>query len=357
MAPERRIAFALGGLAGNNAHGAGFLQAAMTRKIEPCIISCTSGQILWTYRYLLEKEKLDGNLRELLEEDIRRITSTHNFDWDTALLALFGKPGVFRPAWLEFINDLQLNALRSMTHFLHNGWKTFFLKEIFDMIPGRILVPLFPDDFFSKICTAFRNSGTGIVFNTFNPKEGHEIVYINEAAGDLYAESKSGYRRRTGYREITEEAIKDALWIYQYGFDQKDSTYVDGAYYRQIMLSELAIAEEIFVARPIRYYWAPSPLPTGYFGIEDLKTEIAFNGSYAGERDKIELMNKLIDEGFSQGKYHRVNLHEVEMKRPRGFFDYLYENADVFDDAYHDAIAEFDRFDFSRRTEQPHALR
>ena len=52
MTTEKKIAFALGGLAGNNAHGAGFLHAALERKITPTTISCTSGQIHWVHLYL-----------------------------------------------------------------------------------------------------------------------------------------------------------------------------------------------------------------------------------------------------------------------------------------------------------------
>ena len=46
------IGFALGGLAGNNAHGAGFLQAALDTRVTPEMISCTSGQLLWVWYYL-----------------------------------------------------------------------------------------------------------------------------------------------------------------------------------------------------------------------------------------------------------------------------------------------------------------
>ena len=45
------IGFALGGLAGN-AHGAGFLQAALDTRVTPEMISCTSGQLLWVWYYL-----------------------------------------------------------------------------------------------------------------------------------------------------------------------------------------------------------------------------------------------------------------------------------------------------------------
>ncbi len=57
MEKDKKIAFSLGGLAGNNAHGAGFLHAALERKVEPVMIACTSGQIFWVYHYLKVREK------------------------------------------------------------------------------------------------------------------------------------------------------------------------------------------------------------------------------------------------------------------------------------------------------------
>src|SRR5690242_2618362 len=50
---DQEIAFALGGLAGANAHGVGFLHAAQKCGIQPSVISCTSGMICWTAQYLL----------------------------------------------------------------------------------------------------------------------------------------------------------------------------------------------------------------------------------------------------------------------------------------------------------------
>ena len=41
-----RLAFALAGLGGFNAHGAGFLQAARDNEIEPDLVTATSGQIV-----------------------------------------------------------------------------------------------------------------------------------------------------------------------------------------------------------------------------------------------------------------------------------------------------------------------
>ena len=49
---QRSIAFALGGIGGSNAHGVGFLHAAAKEGIRPTYLSCTSGMIYWTWRWL-----------------------------------------------------------------------------------------------------------------------------------------------------------------------------------------------------------------------------------------------------------------------------------------------------------------
>ncbi len=78
---------------------------------------------------------------------------------------------------------------------------------------------------------------------------------------------------------------------------------MDGAYYRQVMLKELTGADVIFVARPINHCWLSATdgdpqreaeLPRTYAEIQDLKTEVNFNGSYTGERAQIELINGLV---------------------------------------------------------------
>jgi hypothetical protein len=115
------------------------------------------------------------------------------------------------------------------------------------------------------------------------------------------------------------------------------------------MLSEAAIAENIFVARPINQKWI-GKLPTNYIENEDLKTEVFFNGSYQGERDKIEMINNLLpkegakpEEGALK-KYHHVELREIEMETQRGFFDYIFEDIDVFDRARELADAKFNAY-------------
>lgn len=240
-------------------------------------------------------------------------------------------------------------------------------------LPGRILAPDFAPQLLNAISTAFNQATIGIAFNSYNPRNGQEIVYLNQAARDLLSPNGRSYqpgyasrhRADTCYEAITPQAVLDGLWIYQYGFDKPENCFVDGAYYRQVMLSELTFANTIFAVRPICSRWlgeappadgasatAPAatapPLPQSYIGIEDLKTEVNFNGSYAGERAQIALMNKLVrdrDAYLSEHgrcgpgpddlltKYHLIDLLEVEIQAPRSFFDYIFESMAVFDAA------------------------
>lgn len=42
-------------------------------------------------------------------------------------------------------------------------------------------------------------------------------------------------------------------------------------------------------------------------------------------------------------KYHKVHLEEIEIQIPRGFFDYAFENLEVFNLAFHDSVEHFRR--------------
>lgn len=354
MTETRRIAFALGGLAGNNAFGAGFLAAARSRGIVPGMISCTSGQLFWVYKYL---DHLNGGppLREVLADEIDRVSTTRNINLDMASVALMGRPGVFRPAYMEYAADLLRNSMKAMEHIVATGGNTFLLQEALQTLPGRVLVPLFPDSFYESISAALNASPIGIAFNSYNPVDGYETVHLNRTARTRL-KSKSNrpsaydkgepnpHRERTYYGDIAPETVRDGLWIYQYGFDQKHGAFLDGAYYRQIMLAELVDATDIFVARPVSYRWI-GPMPTSYVGIEDLKTEVGVNGAYAGERQQICLVNAFVERGLlPPEQYHRINLHEIEIAQQRGFLDYIFEKLEVFDQAYAAAGAMLDAY-------------
>ncbi len=367
--PEKiTVAFAMGGLAGNNAHGAGFLQAALDRRIMPIMISCTSGQLLWVKRYLqVANGEVAKNLREMLQEDIREVNPTGNKNYALAKLALFGKSHVFAPAYLEWTRDLNKNARDVWHDLLKKSEEVSLAQRFLELLPCRRLVPAFPAEFFKDISDYLRDaeltqgnegkSPVGIVFNSYNPQSGEEYIYLNEEARKRLneksgkpkydANQKNEYRDRTTYQDIDAQAVRDALWLYQYGFDRKGSGFVDGAYFRGVILSELALADRIFCVRPINHLWQ-GDLPRNYPELEDLKTEIGFDGAYCGERYQIELINKLLDKKkmVDGDKYHHIDLQELEIRQPRGFFDYVFESEKVYDDAYEDAMQLFDELGY-----------
>src|SRR5689334_6102132 len=86
-----RIAFALAGLGGFNAHGAGFLAAATKCGVVPDLVTATSGQIVVLANWLAG--------RDLKESLITPGNATDPLAQVRAVL--FGDPGVFRPAYWE----------------------------------------------------------------------------------------------------------------------------------------------------------------------------------------------------------------------------------------------------------------
>ncbi len=356
------VAFAMGGLAGNNAHGAGFLQAALDRGVDPLMISCTSGQILWVSRYLkVASGQAEMDLKGMLREDVRAVNPTGNVNVALANLAVFGKPGVFVPARVEYLCDLMENASDTWRHLWTSAPNLPLAQEWLELFPCRYLVPDFPPAFFQEIAEVFRSSAIGIAFNSYNPSTGEEHVYLNDRARELlHARSRgrghkydpgcrSDYRDRTTYQDIDAAAVRDGLWLYQYGFDSRENRFVDGAYFRGLILSELAVAGRIFCVRPINHRWQ-GDLPRNVPGLEDLKTEIGFDGSYCGERYQIQLVNKLLGaKAVDADRYHPIDLQEIEIRQPRGFFDYLFESEQVFDDAHLAALQRFDELGMPER--------
>jgi hypothetical protein len=348
------VAFAVGGLAGNNAHGAGFLQAALDADVVPTLVSCTSGQIMWVKHYLdarrggacAGRTGRSGALGEKLQDFIRLVDPFHQRDLDLVQLALAGKSGVFRFAWPEWPIDYCRNMLKGVEHIVQHWRHPFLTRELMRNLPARYLVPEFPQTFFKEISDTFNAcTDIAIVFNSYDPGQGTEFVHGNLAARTrlgIAPGSRKSYRDRTIYKEITPGYVRDALWLYAYGFEG-DFSAVDGCYYRPIMLSELTDADAIFVARPLNKKWVHD-LPTSYIESEDLKTEVGLNGIYIGEREKILVVNKLRDENPAlRKKYHRIDLFEIELgdEVQRGFYDYVFEDMDVFDAAHVRTLERF----------------
>jgi hypothetical protein len=86
-------AFALAGLGGFNAHGAGFLAAASKCKVVPDLVTATSGQIV------VLADWLRGND---LEKSLVVPELEHNPMAQLAIV-LSGEPGIFRPAYPEML--------------------------------------------------------------------------------------------------------------------------------------------------------------------------------------------------------------------------------------------------------------
>jgi hypothetical protein len=361
------VAFALGGLAGNNAHGGGFLQAALDQRIEPLMISCTSGQLRWVKHYLAAREG-GTSLRSIMAAEVADLHKTGNLNTDVAMLGLFGKSKVFRPAYEHLLPDLMRNASQAYAKLLHSRGNVLLADQLMSLLPGRSLVPEFELSYFDGLRDAFNTAPMGIAFNAYNPKEGVEYVYVNAKAKELLqvsttADAKddaknegappaadktagkvTSHRPYRVYRDIDTTAVRDALWLYQYGFYEKDTQFVDGAYFRDMMLAEGVVADVIFSVRPINHKWL-GELPHSYQDVEDLKTEVAFNGTYAAERDQITLINKLLSKNYldpKQGRgFHHIDLVELEVSTQRGYFDYMLESQDVFDASEKMALAKF----------------
>ncbi len=336
---SKNVAFALGGLAGNLAHGAGFLQGAIDKKIKPEILSCSSGLIFWVYKYLLYLDNGGETLEKIFKEQMKDLEPTGNVNINYNVLLMRGVEHFFRPAVKEMQTQIMINYSKFLNKLMWNMGSVNFYQEFLDIIPVKTLTPLFSHDFFEDISNVFNNSNVGVVFNSYHAKQGIENVYLNEKARKLLGVEygqENKYRDRTVYKNITPGSVKAGLWLYQYGFDSVLD--LDGAYYRQIILSELVSVPKIYVLRPIKYFWQ-GEMPDTYTETEDMKTEIMFNAAYSGERDKIMLINKLIDEKKLPADYHKIELVEIEIKNQESFFDYIFERKKVFDYAREKAKA------------------
>jgi hypothetical protein len=346
LTERKKIAFALGGLAGANAHGMGFLQAARKLGVEPDLVSCTSGMIYWFWRWL-EKKDLEAELKAAIAAAAPFPIPAVNW-WYTLTQGL---AGVFRPAQQEFWRRLfSLPVHATMDGMLDR------------LLPAQMWVPTRPKADFESIAACFNAWPKPIFFNSFSPRSGNEYLHMNPPARTLYDRQQQRREKLRPHRhhdtaarlrthvpevvpaDIDAAAVDDALWLTWYGFDRPDGRVdrdrkIDGAYARQFILSELSAADILFMARPqgSRFLGA---LPGNYFAVQDLQTELWFNGSYTQQLARIDLMNRLVHNGaLASDDYHEVKLVPVEIEVQRGYFAYFVEGADVF----HRAVTESTR--------------
>jgi len=340
-----RIAFALAGLGGFNAHGAGFLAAAKKWDVKPELVTATSGQILVVADWLSGKDLRaslispgrDGNPLAQLQT------------------AFFGYPGVFRPAYRE-----ALERFASWPN-THDG----FLKIAADrLLPAQEYVPERSDADFQTAADLFNASAIGVVFNSYDPKTGKGFLYGNEAARKLLPSEKAIINTHAAHvrtsdlphdmryvsdvsdeheiHPITAEALKSALWLSLYGFRSIPDGKMDGAYYRSCIVSELHVFDRIFVARPLANGWYGKQ-PSNWFDVQDWNCEMWFSVGYKAEVDALKRINDLIEAGvISSDKFKKVELIEIEPETPAGYFHYFVERNQVYERAYEIAERAFE---------------
>jgi hypothetical protein len=332
-----RVAFALAGLGGFNAHGAGFLAAASKWELRPELVTATSGQILVLADWLGGKTDLRASLVSPARE---------NNPLAQLQTALFGYPGVFRPAYQEAIARL------TSVPDPRGGLLDFFADRV---LPAQQYVPARPDASFEDTAETLNASSIGVIFNSYDPKTGMGFLYGNEAARRALPTEKkipnthgAGMARARGPRDlryvsnvsaerdiqpITADAIKSALWLSLYGFTNIPGGQMDGAYHRSCILSELHDFDRIFVARPLANGWY-GKAPANWFEVQDWQCEMWFSVGYKAEVDALKRINDLIGAGvITDEKFRKVEIVEIEPETPAGYFNYFIERTEVYDKA------------------------
>jgi len=324
------VAFALGGLGGSNAHGAGFLQAARMQGLKPDLITCSSGQMHWAAAFLQGKD-----LPALLDQHVDLVKEYPESlkPLSTLMLTLVGLPGVFRPSWHD--------AFTSMI----GRPPPLSFREFLDMVlPARQMVPTRNPSFFKEISDCFNGeTDTGVIFNSYNPVEGKEYVHLNQKALEITG-WHYGYRYgRREVRPITPEYVEAGLWLMLYGFEKQfhGEYIVDGAYFRGTLLTECLRADTVFVPRALSKSWV-GPLPKNFLEVMDFWTELLFQGTYAAELHAVGLVNEEVAAGRNGllaewANNKPVELVEIEVAVQRGFFDYFTESKEVFNRAVADS--------------------
>jgi len=327
------IAFALAGLGGFNAHGAGFLQAARDNHIVPDLVTVTSGQILVAAAWLRGEPDLRSGLVDFNRE---------NDPFASIKIMSFGYPGVFRPAYGAAV--ARLMALPAFTDSFVDIFAHRFL-------PAQLYEPTRTAEFIDGLVATFNGASIegkkiGILFNAYDPSSGKGVLYgNNEARKHMGTESNlpikptadvrysdTGAAEST-IRPISREAVEAALWLSLYGFEGLPGGQMDGAYHRSCILSELHNFARVFVARPLANGWL-GRTPRSYFDVQDWNTEMWFSVGYKAEVDAMKRINQLIKDGYIKDKkFKQVELIEIEPETPAGYFNYFIEKNAVYERA------------------------
>jgi len=337
---QANLAFALAGLGGFNAHGAGFLAAARDKNVVPDLITATSGQIAVLAAYLNGESDLKTHLVD------PKIESN---PFAQINILLFGYPDVFAPAWTEAVKRL-----------VQPPWIGFDFDFYANrLLPAQVYKPTRSAQTIAALRDTFNKHTIGVIFNSYDPVTGEGALYGNDAAralmnpkthldvppdqtsADMHFDKPAGEEKPI--LPITSEAIEAALWLTLYGFEGYPKDGMDGAYHRSCILSELHGFDRVYVCRPLANGWCRNELPKSYFDVQDWNTEMWFSVGYKAESDAMKRINALVAKGkVSDPDYKYVDLVEVEPETPAGYFNFFVERDAVYERAYAKSCSIFD---------------
>ena len=325
MSGKPVVAMALGGLGGFNAHDAGVLAAAHETGLVPDIITCTSGAIAWTHLFLTNP----GGIRDEVVAEADAVSGANALE-----VAVLGDPGIFQPAYAAY-------------------WRRWFtppsgapVRNLLDrLFPAQLYESTRPQEYFAQIAADFNDASTPIMFNAYALDSGRELVFCNDAAfgfldispGHVRPHDIPGEDMSTQYRPIDTDAVRSALWLTLYGFANRfdGETTIDGAYQRQVIMSELAGCDVIYAIKPQASAWRGHP-PGNYFEVQDFNTEMWFNSSFAAEVAGLRAAPR-------DSAREPLRIEPITMHRPLGYFNYFVEKLPNYTEGYQQAKKIFER--------------
>jgi hypothetical protein len=230
-------------------------------------------------------------------------------------------------------------------------------KALLDrMWPAQVYVPRRSPDELARIAAVMNASTIPVAFNSFHPASRRDYLHLNQAAREFLGVRLGVIGGPAKYLPIDERAVQGALWLYLYGVDEctNPDGLVDGAYHRQFIVNELHHCDRIYITRPRNSRW-DSRLPHNSFEIQDFTTELWFDTTYAAELASIRQINRLLAQGTLKpgSGFHPVQLIEVEVERPFGFFECCVEERDLFEQAFRKAYRELTANECGIRTPSP----
>lgn len=323
---DRKIrGMALGGVGGFNAHDAGVLAAAHECGLEPDVITCTSGAIFWTHLFLTNP----GGIRDEVQRQADAVQGASALQ-----VALLGEPGVFRPAYASY-----------WSRWSGPRWGPPVRGLLDRLFPAQLYEPTRPEEFFGQVAADFISTPTPVMFNAYAVRSGRELVFCNEAAFGFIGRHAEEQRRHvipgedmlTEYRRIDAEAVRAALWLSLYGFSNRyeGEIAIDGAYQRQLIMSELTRCNVIYAIKPQASAWHDRA-PGNYFEVQDFNTEMSLNASFAAEVAGLWAAKR----DPAQGP---IEITPITMRRPLGYFNYFVERLPNYSEGYEQAKKVFQR--------------